>query len=253
MDLGTLLKDLRKKKGWSLRRLANETNLSLSAIACIESGQKRPHLDTLYKISHALDGHWDELLNAAGYSLSPLGKTIFEARMKHGISRAQLAEKAGVSPNVVYGLERAKPHHHPYRKTATRLAQALEIPVEEILPPREPAEILDELATSNSPQLLFELAQVLHRPFVEILKEKGLLNRYPCPLGRAYLERRLELGLSLRQVAERAGLSRTIVYLIERGRTGHRLKTLDALAGALETTLETLQEQADSSDLGGDP
>lgn len=52
--------------------------------------------------------------------------------------------------------------------------------------------------------------------------------------------KRAELGLSMEQVAERAGLHRTTVGLIERQRRGVTLEVALRLAWALETNLHTV-------------
>lgn len=52
-------------------------------------------------------------------------------------------------------------------------------------------------------------------------------------LGMFVLEKRMELGLSQRELAERVGTSQTRIYLIENGETNPTLDTLQRLADVL--------------------
>jgi transcriptional regulator with XRE-family HTH domain len=61
--------------------------------------------------------------------------------------------------------------------------------------------------------------------------EEGQARR---KLGMFVLEKRMELSLSQRVLAERAGTSQTRIYLIENGETNPTLETLEKLAEALE-------------------
>lgn len=63
-------------------------------------------------------------------------------------------------------------------------------------------------------------------------------------LGQRLRARRLELNLTLAQVAARAGLSLPYVSNLERGRGNPTLEALTALAGALETTSASLVGEA---------
>jgi ribosome-binding protein aMBF1 (putative translation factor) len=62
-------------------------------------------------------------------------------------------------------------------------------------------------------------------------------NRAKRELGMFILEKRLEQGLSQRELAERVGTSQNRIYVIESGETDVRLGTLRRLAGALEFPL----------------
>ena len=62
----------------------------------------------------------------------------------------------------------------------------------------------------------------------------------PNALGQRLRARRIELGLTLAQVADRAGLSLPYVSNLERGRGNPTTKALSAIAGALDVELGTL-------------
>ena len=55
MDLISIIKKQREKKGLSRTQLAHAAGLSPAAISLIESGKKSPTLTTLEKISSALE------------------------------------------------------------------------------------------------------------------------------------------------------------------------------------------------------
>lgn len=57
-------------------------------------------------------------------------------------------------------------------------------------------------------------------------------------LGMLILEKRIELGLSQRELAKKVGTSQNRIYLIENGETSPRLDTLQRLADVLGFALE---------------
>jgi transcriptional regulator with XRE-family HTH domain len=67
--------------------------------------------------------------------------------------------------------------------------------------------------------------------------------------GQLLKLRRKADGLSQELLAERAGLHRTEISLIERGKRDPRLETLRQLADGLDTTLSDLLEDLDVDEL----
>ena len=65
--------------------------------------------------------------------------------------------------------------------------------------------------------------------------EEGRAKR---ELGMLILEKRMELGLSQRELAERVGTSQNRIYLLENGETNPTLGTLQRLADVLGDPLE---------------
>lgn len=70
---------------------------------------------------------------------------------------------------------------------------------------------------------------------------KGILRA----LGEELRERREEKGISQEALAERAGLHRNFVGLLERGQRNVTVLVLQALAGALKVSLTDLITQAE--------
>jgi ribosome-binding protein aMBF1 (putative translation factor) len=62
-------------------------------------------------------------------------------------------------------------------------------------------------------------------------------NRAKRELGTLLLEKRLELGISQRELADRVGTSQNRVYLMENGEANPTLETLQRLVGVLRFTL----------------
>lgn len=59
--LGEKIRALRQSRGLSQEKLAFKAGLNTSFLGQVERGQKSPTIETLYKISSALDARLDEL------------------------------------------------------------------------------------------------------------------------------------------------------------------------------------------------
>ncbi|MBW2121971.1 MAG: ATP-binding protein [Deltaproteobacteria bacterium] len=77
MDIGTRLKEVRRLKGMSLRDLARRVDVSASFLSQVEKGKCRPSLETLGKISAALDVKVDYFLREE----EKKGKEVVEIRL----------------------------------------------------------------------------------------------------------------------------------------------------------------------------
>ena len=65
-NLRALLKHAREARGWSQRKLAREAGLASKAISFIEDGERFPKLDTLIRITAALELSLSYLIKKAG-------------------------------------------------------------------------------------------------------------------------------------------------------------------------------------------
>ena len=61
-DFAKNLREFRKRKGYSQKKLAKALNYGYTAIANYESGRNEPSLDTLMLLANTLDVSVDELL-----------------------------------------------------------------------------------------------------------------------------------------------------------------------------------------------
>ncbi len=80
------------------------------------------------------------------------------------------------------------------------------------------------------------LRQVLRRD--DEFRRVWEANRARRELGMLVLEKRLELGISQRELAERVGTSQNRIYLMENGEANPTLDTLQRLAAVLGFALE---------------
>jgi transcriptional regulator with XRE-family HTH domain len=69
-DVGVVIRNMRKNRGYSLRALSELSGLSINAISKIERGDNSPTVATLHKLSKALEVHITDL-----FLLTP-GRTI---------------------------------------------------------------------------------------------------------------------------------------------------------------------------------
>jgi transcriptional regulator with XRE-family HTH domain len=70
--------------------------------------------------------------------------------------------------------------------------------------------------------------------------------------GKLIRRRRLAVGLGQEALADKAGLHRTHVSLLERGKRMPSLEVVRKLAAALETTMASLMEELERGGEGGD-
>ena len=64
------LKELRKQKGWSQERLAQEAGISYNTLIKIERhGIKNPRIETVIKLADALDASLDKLVGRERFQL----------------------------------------------------------------------------------------------------------------------------------------------------------------------------------------
>jgi transcriptional regulator with XRE-family HTH domain len=62
-----MLRKMREDRGWSQTKMAEESRLGRKAISFIEEGQRQPKLDTLIRMSVALETPLSDLLKEAGW------------------------------------------------------------------------------------------------------------------------------------------------------------------------------------------
>jgi transcriptional regulator with XRE-family HTH domain len=102
---GARLRLLRLEAGLTIRRLANQADLSETALSAIEHGRATPSLPTLRKLSSVLGVGIADL---AGYNDLPektLAQRICKARLCAGLTRVQLAKILSVDESSLCNWE----------------------------------------------------------------------------------------------------------------------------------------------------
>lgn len=72
---GTVVRERRKGRGWTQEQLASHAGLSVRYVQSLEADDKRPSLETVFKISRAFN-------TSPGPLLGPLWQTWRESRLR---------------------------------------------------------------------------------------------------------------------------------------------------------------------------
>jgi hypothetical protein len=128
--LGVKLKQLRQDKGFSLKELAEKTDLSISYLSEIEKGKKYPKPEKIIQIAQALDVSFDELVSIK----------VDEARNPlTAILNAPLIKEFpfqffGIAPREVFDLITHSPHEAgALIRTLLEIGRAYDMRVEQFL------------------------------------------------------------------------------------------------------------------------
>ncbi|MEM9684961.1 MAG: XRE family transcriptional regulator [Pseudomonadota bacterium] len=107
--LGQRLRHLREQRQWSLKRLAEESTVSVAAIRKIELGQSNPSLLTILSLSDALGESIDRLVSAARDG--EVRVTLTRGASGQSDRTRDLAEPAMRCSVVELGSRRSAPGH----------------------------------------------------------------------------------------------------------------------------------------------
>ena len=123
-----LIRQLRQKRNMTLQDLSKCSGLSVSYLSEIELGKKQPSLETIEKLSQALNisrrsDFWQSLGTVG------LGDKIALLRQEKDLSLSELAER--VSPAVIY--VRLKTEKQCQLYLLLRIAAALDVRTEDLM------------------------------------------------------------------------------------------------------------------------
>jgi transcriptional regulator with XRE-family HTH domain len=197
MDFAGAVRQEREERGWTLQQLAERAGLSVSYLSEIEQGKKRPSLKVARRLSRTLG-----LPPTVVFSGSPPEENGRPAEQVSLGARLRLAREAR-------GL------------TLETVAQEVEIS----------ASYLSQIERDLTPPAVATLRRLAD--LLQVTPGQLLPPRRPDALGAKLKTLRSNLGLSRAEVAQRAGVSVSLIAQIENGRTHPSLETLQRVSDVL--------------------
>lgn len=126
-----LIRQLRQKRNMTLQDLAKCSGLSVSYLSEIELGKKQPSLETIEKLSQALNISREGLISGSRSGTVGLGDKIALLRQEKDLSLSELAEKVGISSSYLCQIENGKAM--PALSTLKDIAAALDVRTEDLM------------------------------------------------------------------------------------------------------------------------
>lgn len=197
MDFAGEIRREREERGWTLQQLAERADVSVSYLSEIEQGKKRPSLKVARRLSQTL-------------GLPPSLVFAGPAPEEQG------TDSPGLPPGTRLRLAR-EARNLTLEEVASRAGIS-----PSYLSQVERDQVLPAVST------LRRLAETLEVPPSQLVQTGGR-----DPLGAKLRTLRGNLGLSRNEVAQRAGVSVSLVAQIENGRTHPSLETLQRISDVL--------------------
>lgn len=152
-EIGEMIKKIRKSQGLSQRALAKKAGVSNTTIVNLEKNTATTTIETLQKITEALDTSIDEIIRKIEYekkkdhdiqnfnksnftsylnlSEKRVGAVIKELRTSKGISISELSNKTGIDPSLILEIEDGKIPVNMF--VLKKIAEELGFTIDEIL------------------------------------------------------------------------------------------------------------------------
>lgn len=135
VEIGRGIRKLRKQRNWKQGVLAEKTGLAIPTISLIETGNTNPSIYDLEQIAKALGTTVAGLMVVSRKSLRNkdqdlidyVGNAVKRRRLELGLSRQELADKAGFLPQYISTTENCR--RLPRIPNIYKLAEALEVSV----------------------------------------------------------------------------------------------------------------------------
>ncbi|NLA58389.1 MAG: transcriptional regulator [Firmicutes bacterium] len=181
-SLGDRLRLARERKGMSLAEAAEAAGISVSYLSDIERGQALPAVETLRLLAEVVG-----LPLSQAFHCGTIGDKVRMLRERLGLSRAELAERAGVTQGFITQLENNKTQAS--LTTLRRIAQCLDVSPCYLILEDDTAE---EIIRGLNP----ELRALLQEPRVQ------LILRMVCDMT----DREFEFLLQFIRLLKRSGL-----------------------------------------------
>lgn len=125
-----IIRSLRQKRNMTLQELAKKADISVSYLSEIELGKKQPSLETINKLSQALNISREGLISTNS-SAGGLGARVLFLRQEKELSLSELAEKVGISASYLCQIENGKVM--PALSTLKNIAKALDVKPESLM------------------------------------------------------------------------------------------------------------------------
>lgn len=152
-EIGQMIKKIRKSQGLSQRALAKKAGVSNTTIVNLEKNTATTTIETLQKITEALNTSIDEVIKRIEYekkkgydiqnlyepdftgylnlSEKKIGEVIKKLRVSKEMSVSELSNKTGINSSLILGIEDGKIPVNMF--VLKKLAEGLGLTVDEIL------------------------------------------------------------------------------------------------------------------------
>lgn len=127
---GNKIRQLRKKRNYTLAGLAKKANLSASYISELERGQKSPSLKAITKLATALNVQSSDIIHPREAPVK-IGERIKLYRQERNLTLAELATLSGFSYTYLCDIERGTAL--PSVNSLKAISSILKIPVNNLL------------------------------------------------------------------------------------------------------------------------
>lgn len=214
------LRELRIKADLSRKALAQKVGISKSSINMYERGDREPGIATLEALADCFDVDVDYLVGRSAKNTKAmtmnekmLGEIIKEYRMSHGkMSTRAFGSLAGLSSGYISMLESGKNPASgkeiiPTIKTVAACAKAMGLTLQELLQKMDKRQ-KKALGLSEELESAFVSENVL-----------PLQHGESMTLGQFVSEWRKKNGVTVRELAERAGLTSGYISIVENERS----------------------------------
>lgn len=208
-EVGKLVRFRREKLGLNLETFAQRLGVSKERARCIELNTVKLSRRSLFNLAKALELENFHFITSEEDARGKLGQVILNRRSELGISLRGLASRLGISYQAVSLVERGKTRLLD-DKSIDKFSQALDI---------------------NPGVLLLARGGRLRRKYK---RKKALAETRATPLGRFMTQKRLELGLTQRQLAQLANINVGAVLGIEKKNSYPKIEILLEVLKALK-------------------
>ena len=104
--LGQQIREQRRKKGWTMDKLAEKADLSVNYVGDLERGVKMPNLDTFIRIVEALDVPADVLIRDSAAPASYVADDELNRKLSRLTSGQKTYRTSKKSEQIIVGADK---------------------------------------------------------------------------------------------------------------------------------------------------